>query len=541
MGPQEPERSAKSEQAAPTKAPILLIEADSDVAARNAGLLQAKGYTVAVVANAGAAIDWLKSIGTLAIVVAPLPVPDPNRAPSAQPQKSERRDPIALAIAVSPADPLQSPGLSARAVVLEPYNADTLIAGLEQARDLHTGQLDRLAPLVNLGSIALGVAHEINNVLTYLIANLDTIQEQIEREGSSRSALLEPAREARYATDRVGTIVRQIQAGYLPAPNGPAEADISTAIENARNIAAHQLRRCRLATELEDIPSARMDQAHLEQVLVNLLINAAHAVSGREPRSPEIRIAAAVRGGLVNIEVSDTGTGIATAIQPRIFEPFFTTGKGGNGTGVGLWLSRSLVRAAGGDLTFESIPGRGTTFRIELPPASPPGLRLVRKPARTQRPPEQPFPVVPPADLSSKQHLISGVLLIERFDHVRDMLANLLRRHGHEALAAADADEAQRILINVVPDLIVTSLVLGKINGADFLASLQSQPTLAGIPSIVMTGSPRAEAERCLRAAGLSSVILEKPFRLQSFLHLVKEHLSHGATAKPRWRTEPGL
>jgi signal transduction histidine kinase/ActR/RegA family two-component response regulator len=532
---QETERFAKSARAAPTKAQILLIEADADAAARNAGLLQANGYPVAVVTNAGAAIDWLDNIATLAVVVAPLAVLDFNGAPSAKTAKSERRNSIALAIAVSPADPLQSPGLSARAVVLEPYNPDTLIAGIERARSLGAGRLDRLAPLVNLGSIALSVAHEINNVLTYLIGNLDTIQEQIDREGSSRSALLEPAREARYATNRVVTIVKQIQAGYLPAAEGAAEADISTAIEHASNIAAHKLRSCQLTTELEDIPSARMDQAQLEQVLVNLLLNAADAVSAREsPTSPEIRVGAAVRGALVNIWVSDTGTGIAPAVQPRIFEPFFTTGKGSSGTGVGLWLSRSLVRAAGGELTFESTPGRGTTFRIELPPASAPGLRLVGRQAHPQKPLEQHFPVVQPAVPSDQEHLVSGVLIVEQFDHVRDMLANLLRRHGHEALTASDAEEARRILGNVVPDLIVTSLALGKTNGADFLAALQRQPTLAGIPSIVMTGSPRAEAERCLRAAGVSSVILVKPFRLRSFLQVVKEHLPGSATAKPR-------
>jgi two-component system NtrC family sensor kinase len=151
-------------------------------------------------------------------------------------------------------------------------------------------------------------------------------------------------------------------------------------VAGALKLASSQISgRAQVTFDAEAVPAALGDAGQITQVLVNLLVNAAQAFDPHRSTDNRIRLWLHPRqetsqgegDGRVVVEVSDNGPGIPAALQKRLFEPFFTTKPSGQGTGLGLFISRSIVEAHGGSLTVSSEPGRGTTFKLELPHAVP--------------------------------------------------------------------------------------------------------------------------------------------------------------------------
>ncbi len=230
---------------------------------------------------------------------------------------------------------------------------------------------DRLA---TVGRLAAGVGHEINNPLAYMLGNLRFIQEELSRmEGAptaeDRQELLAAVQETRDGAERVRLIVQDLKVLSRPDDVATAAVGLSQVVRSAGKMAAHEvLPRARFIEDCEGAPPVRGNEARLGQVLLNLLINAAHAIEPGQVERNEIRVTAREREpGRVTLEVSDTGCGIAPENLSRIFEPFFTTKEVGVGTGLGLWVCHGIVTSLGGELTVESTVGRGTTFRITLP------------------------------------------------------------------------------------------------------------------------------------------------------------------------------
>jgi signal transduction histidine kinase len=145
--------------------------------------------------------------------------------------------------------------------------------------------------------------------------------------------------------------------------------DLVAVVRSAAKMAAHEIRdRARLVLQVEDMPLVLGNSARLCQVFLNLLINAAHAISPGQVERNEIKLVARVdEAHRVIVEVHDTGCGIPPEKLGRIFEPFFTTKPVGEGTGLGLSVCQSIVSSHGGDISVESEPGQGTTFRVSLP------------------------------------------------------------------------------------------------------------------------------------------------------------------------------
>jgi C4-dicarboxylate-specific signal transduction histidine kinase len=230
---------------------------------------------------------------------------------------------------------------------------------------------DRLA---TVGRLAAGVGHEINNPLAYMLGNLRFIQDELSRmEGAptaeDRQELLAAVQETRDGAERVRLIVQDLKVLSRPDDVATAAVELSQVVRSAGKMAAHEvLPRARFVEDCEAAPPVRGNEARLGQVLLNLLINAAHAIEPGQVERNEIRVTAREREpGRVTLEVSDTGCGIPPENLSRIFEPFFTTKEVGVGTGLGLWVCHGIVTSLGGELTVESTVGRGTTFRITLP------------------------------------------------------------------------------------------------------------------------------------------------------------------------------
>lgn len=244
-----------------------------------------------------------------------------------------------------------------------------------------TMQLDRM---VAVGTLAAGVAHEINNPLAYVMANLEFVADELEDlshpagavDPLSSSARLEEVlqalTEARGGAGRVRDIVRDM--GLFSREDSHAEEPFALApvIESALNMAWNQVRhRARLVRDVRALPAILGSSGKLGQVVLNLVVNAAQSIPEGHAEEHTIRVAASTDArGWAQIDVSDTGSGIPLEVQKRVFDPFFTTKPPGQGTGLGLSICRSIVLAHHGEITFESVVGHGTTFRLSLPPSN---------------------------------------------------------------------------------------------------------------------------------------------------------------------------
>jgi two-component system, NtrC family, sensor kinase len=170
--------------------------------------------------------------------------------------------------------------------------------------------------------------------------------------------------------------VQSMKAFAHPDRGQRSTADINTALRNTLTVATNELKYvAKVESELGDIPAIPCFLSDLNQVFLNLLVNAAHAIGdvvGRSGQRGTIKVRTYVEKDNLVIAIGDTGTGIPPAVQSRVFEPFFTTKDVGKGTGQGLALARSVVvEQHGGSITFETAMGKGTTFFVRLP-VSPP-------------------------------------------------------------------------------------------------------------------------------------------------------------------------
>ena len=244
------------------------------------------------------------------------------------------------------------------AVILQEDLSDT--ARLE-------AQLLRSEKLSSVGVLAAGVAHEINNPLTTVLGYAKLLLEGRGEDDPDRAALELVADEAR----RVQEIVRNLLDFSRQEPGVVGPISLEELLERTLSLVAPDLRKRQVEVVRcldSDIPNALADGRRMEQVAVNLITNAAHAMdgggtltvaTGQEPAHP----------GRVYLEVQDTGHGIPPEDQPRIFDPFFTTKEPGEGTGLGLAVSHSIVEEQDGEILLTSEPGQGSVFRVWLPAA----------------------------------------------------------------------------------------------------------------------------------------------------------------------------
>ena len=233
---------------------------------------------------------------------------------------------------------------------------------------------DRMAAL---GRLSAGVAHEINNPLTFVSGNVELAQRMVERllgtGGDEQRPLVEELRryleDVAVGTERIRQLMSDLRTFARPPSPEQAPVDVHQAIEAALKMAGHELRpRARVVRDYRADRPVLADVGRLMQVFVNLLVNAAQAIAVPDERA-EIRVSTWVDGDQVVAEVRDTGNGIPEEHLPRLFEPFFSTKPQGVGTGLGLSISRAIVESLRGAIQVESQVGVGSAFRVHLPAA----------------------------------------------------------------------------------------------------------------------------------------------------------------------------
>ncbi|MBI5478589.1 MAG: PAS domain-containing protein [Deltaproteobacteria bacterium] len=235
-------------------------------------------------------------------------------------------------------------------------------------------QVIQAEKLATLGQLAAGVVHELNNPLTSIIVYTDFLAKKLAREGSE-AADVAKLHKVLEGAERILRVSRDLVAYARPTSDQYDLLSINEVIDQSLSFCEHILKKgkARVVRELaSDLPAVYAIRGQLQQVFINLLTNACHAMKDAGG-TIAVRTAAG-GGGCVVVEVIDDGLGIGEADQPHIYEPFYTTKADGKGSGLGLSIVRNILEKHQGDIQFFSTPGAGTTFRIVLPCGQrPPG------------------------------------------------------------------------------------------------------------------------------------------------------------------------
>ncbi len=381
------------------------------------------------------------------------------------------------------------------------------IARVSAEEALRASQVKAMAAdrLGALGQLAAGIAHEINNPLAYIVANLDFALEHLalaQAEGLDdvRLALAE----ARSGAKAVREIAGDLRALARDDEGVEATADVAEALRKALNLARSAVRhRARIASDVGELPRVDGAESRLSQVFLNLLVNAAQAL----PEGPADAHVVSARArtdatGRACVEIRDTGSGIAPEVLPRIFDPFFTTKAPSVGTGLGLAICHSVVTSLGGTIEVETEVGVGTCFRVIFPPAR----RRVAPPVRSSVP--------PPSSIDPKR-----VLIIDDEPFVAGAARRLLRGHTVEVVAGGEAAVA-RLEAGSDWDVVLCDLMMPGIDGPALHAQIRERwPHL--VPRfVVMTGGAFTDRARDFLEREAPTV-LHKPFDAASLRGLV--------------------
>ncbi|MFO0751454.1 MAG: response regulator [Myxococcota bacterium] len=379
-------------------------------------------------------------------------------------------------------------------------------------------RLTRAERLASIGTLAAGVAHEINNPLTAVIGNLDFADALVARaeappdapergDGAVREALRE-AREALAdaadAADRVRRIVHDLRRFARVDAEAEAALDLADVLDAAQRLSRGMLRqrgelRCRYGVT----PCVRANEGRLTQVFTNLLVNAAQAIAESGRPDGEIALTTSTdAAGRAVVEVRDNGVGMSDEVVARAFDPFFTTKPVGSGMGLGLSLCHAIVTALGGEIAVESAPGHGATFRVTLPPAGP------EAPATSDARAAAPTAPGPPEGARTTR-----VALLDDEPAVRQAIARMLR-DGHDVSAFATPDELlARVAAGDTWDALLCDIMLPGTDGTVVHRRLAAlAPALARRTVFISGGVLDEDIEGYLDA--LPNGRLAKPFSL---------------------------
>jgi len=348
---------------------------------------------------------------------------------------------------------------------------ETFVRDITAQRRLET-QLAQAQKMEAIGRLAGGVAHDFNNLLTVILSYSDLLLEDLPGNAAQRDDVAQ----IRKAAEGASALTRQLLAFSRQQVLEPKVLDLNDTVTGIEKLLKRVLREdiALSATLAADAGRIRVDPGQLEQVLMNLAVNARDAM----PRGGKLTIEtanvdldesdtqaypAAKPGRYVMLAVTDTGSGMDAATQARIFEPFFTTKEIGKGTGLGLATVQGIVQQSGGFILVYSEPGHGTAFKIYLP-------RVNDAVSAAESPPAEP------------RRGTETILVVEDVTVVRDVTRQMLQRYGYQVLEAADGPAALRLAASYDAPihLLLTDVVMPEMNGRDLAERLrESRPDMA--------------------------------------------------------------
>lgn len=373
-------------------------------------------------------------------------------------------------------------------------------------------QSDRV---IALGILAASVAHEINNPLTYMLGHLDFLAESLNQLEWVTKGLDEPARRdfrdlaemmreslepVREGTERIASITRELRSFSRPVV-GTALVDVRAAVDSVLKLIGKELEsRAEVHVDLRKTSPVRGDPARLVQVILNLVVNAMHALPADRARTNRVSVSAADEGDTVVIEVADNGPGVHPEERERIFEPFQTAkdvGEG-EGSGLGLFVCRSIVTAWSGTVTVDDRPGGGARFRLTLP--------IVRDMTTLPSP-----AVLVPEPVAT--HIRGHVMVVDDELPVANSLRLQLEAAGYHVTLETQAERAIERLTSGSDgiDLVYCDLMMKGMSGMDLADALAALAPSQLDRVVFMTGGAFTSRARDFRDARAACCV-DKPF-----------------------------
>jgi two-component system, cell cycle sensor histidine kinase and response regulator CckA len=396
-------------------------------------------------------------------------------------------------------------------------------AQAEQALRQSDEQLRQAQKMEAVGRLAGGVAHDFNNVLSVILSYADMLLADLKPSDPMRTDI----EEIRKAGLRAAGLTHQLLMFSRQQAVAPKVLDLQDVLQSMNNMLQRILGE---DVDLVSLPSktigrVKVDPSHVEQVILNLVVNARDAMPTGGKLTIEtanvvlddeyaLRHLPAKAGPHVMLAVSDTGTGMDRETQARIFEPFFTTKEQGKGTGLGLSTVFGIVQQSGGNVWVYSEPGKGTTFKVYLP--------------RVDAEVDLKKPSVPLATLQGTE----TILLVEDEEQVRTIALTILRRQGYRVLAAQNGAEALLVCDQHegAIDLLVTDVVMPQMSGPELAARLLA--TRPGLKVLCMSGYTD---DSIVRHGVLQSGVafIQKPVTPDSLARKVREVLDEAPPPHP--------
>jgi signal transduction histidine kinase len=506
---------------------LLIIEDDGDIREALAGLLAMEGFQVNGCSNGREALDWLRVSPKPDLILLDLMMPVMDGWQFRVVQKDDPELATIPVLALSADSTAKAAAIDAEAYLKKPVDYDTLVETIDRLlverehRDLQArlAQTDRLT---SLGTLAVGVAHEINNPLAYVLLNLTYLHEELPKllagseSAKSREALV-AVEHALDGAERIRKTVRSLKTFSRPENETRVPLQLAKILDSTLPMVANEIHhRATLIKDYSVVPDVIANEARLGQVFLNLLINATQALP--EDRREENRIHLMVRApspSRVAVEVHDNGVGIPPQVRGRIFEPFFTTKPVGIGTGLGLTICHGIVASLGGTLSFESELGRGTVFRVELPAAAATSVT-----ASARAPAARPKTSVPPPR--------GRILVVDDEPIVCFTLERLLSSEGQVVALTSARQALAGIQRGDRFDVIVCDLMMPEMDAPLLYDELcKIAPAQAERMLFVTGGAFTPRAREFLER--VPNTRIEKPFDVDALLALVRTRIGDAA------------
>jgi len=397
---------------------------------------------------------------------------------------------------------------------------DAVLATLRDLTQERRAEVDRLALQTQLqqaskmeaiGQLAGGIAHDFNNILASIIGYAELVQNARQRlaDEQVRNYLSEVISAGQRARDLISQMLTFTRANR----GEPRAMDIAAAIDDvSRMLRAAIPSTIDIRTRFGDnLHHVLADPVQLQQIIINLLINARDAIEGNGTIELDVyegeQMAACVCCGAtlserhVVVEVSDDGHGIEPALQQKIFDMYVTTRDPGKGTGIGLWMVNNLVHEYGGHLTLTSRPGKGSTFRVHLPRAE--------------------ADAVDRSEQSVERHAVDGaIVVVDDEVSVGNFIGEVLRDHGLNAVIFNESPSALRYLEQHAANtaLVITDMAMPMMSGLDL--SERARQVRADLPIVLITAFSENRDTQRIERIGIDR-FLAKPFRIEELLQTI--------------------
>ena len=380
---------------------------------------------------------------------------------------------------------------------------------------------DRMA---SVGMLAAGVAHDINNPLAALIANLDYVVQEIDeqvRAGADLPPLIFATRaalsDALISSDRIREIVRDVRIFAVHNDERPASLNVQEVLESSLRLALNEVRhRANVVKDFADVPNVWGNEARLSQAFLNLIVNASLSMPENRAEANEIRLVTRTdKAGRAVIEVRDTGRGISHDMLESVFRPYFATRSRGAGSGIGLSMAQQIIASFEGTIAVDSQVGLGTQFTVTLPPAAPDLQPQARK--------------LVSDDMTIRR---GRILVVDDEQGICKAVRRVLTADHDVEIATSARTALERLTAGERFDVILCDVMMPEMSGIDLHSELtRVAPDQAERMTFTTGGIFTARANDFFDNQDIR--VIEKPFDLQKLRSYVRSVVEEGRPVTP--------